>query len=405
MNFAIGLVTAFVIGALLAAVVALLLRQRTGVTGPGAAPSVPVADEVNRAVAAALDVALQRLDVQARTGREETIRLATEQITRAGGDELGKRAEVIDATVRGVQQAISERMAAIDAEVRRLRELNAEKFGQVDRAVTELAQRTSDLNRVLSSTGARGQWGERMAEDLLRSAGLVEGVNYEKQDTIAGGGRPDYTFKLPPNRVLYMDVKFPLDSYAKYVEASDDTSRATLRAEFVKAVRDRVKELEKRDYVHATDHATLDYVLLFVPNESINGFIHESDSSLIDWALQRKVLLCSPLTLYAFLGVVRQATDSFHTEETAARVMQLVGQFKGQWQKYVEELSKVKKKFDGMHDELESLTTGTRYKGLLRQVNRIDEVRVAQGVPELAEGQVPPLGIGDDDGTPELDDL
>lgn len=405
MNFAIGLVTAFVIGALLAAVVALLLRQSTGVTGPGAAPSVPVADEVNRAVAAALDVALQRLDVQARTGREETIRLATEQITRAGGDELGKRAEVIDATVRGVQQAISERMAAIDAEVRRLRELNAEKFGQVDRAVTELAQRTSDLNRVLSSTGARGQWGERMAEDLLRSAGLVEGVNYEKQDTIAGGGRPDYTFKLPPNRVLYMDVKFPLDSYAKYVEASDDTSRATLRAEFVKAVRDRVKELEKRDYVHATDHATLDYVLLFVPNESINGFIHESDSSLIDWALQRKVLLCSPLTLYAFLGVVRQATDSFHTEETAARVMQLVGQFKGQWQKYVEELSKVKKKFDGMHDELESLTTGTRYKGLLRQVNRIDEVRVAQGVPELAEGQVPPLGIGDDDGTPELDDL
>lgn len=404
MNLAIGLVIAFVIGALLAAVVALLLRQRPGAATVGV-PPVGVADEVNRAVAVALDAALQRLDAQARTGREETIRLATEQITRAGGDELGKRAEVIDATVRGVQQAIGERMAAIDAEVKRLRELNVEKFGQVDKAVSELAQRTSDLNRVLSNTGARGQWGERMAEDLLRSAGLVEGVNYEKQDTIAGGGRPDYTFKLPPNRVLYMDVKFPLDSYAKYVEASDDTSRATLRADFIKAVRERVKELEKRDYVNATDHATLDYVLLFVPNESINGFIHESDSTLIDWALQRKVLLCSPLTLYAFLGVVRQATDSFHTEETAARVMQLVGQFKVQWQKYVDELGKVQKRFDAMHDELESLTTGTRYKGLMRQVKRIDEVRVAQGVPALGAGDASATDGADDDALLDLDDL
>jgi DNA recombination protein RmuC len=390
MNLVIGLV----IGALFAAVVALVLRQRSGTASPGVVP--PVADEVNRAVAEALDVAMQRLGAQARADREEIIQLATERITRVGGDELGKRAEVIDATVKGVQQAITERMAAIDAEVKRLRELNVEKFGNVDKAVSELARRTSDLNRVLSNAGARGQWGERMAEDLLRSAGFIEGVNYEKQDTINGGGRPDYTFKLPPDRVLYMDVKFPLDSYAKFVEATDDTSRATLRSEFLKAVRDRVRELQRREYVATTDAAALDYVLLFVPNESINGFIHESDPTLIDWALQQKVLLCSPLTLYAFLGVVRQATDSFHTEETAAKVMQLVTQFKGQWQKYVEELAKVQRRFDAMHGELESLTTGTRYRALNRQMKRIDDVRVAQGVPELPAGDDIADGSDDD---------
>ena len=156
---------------------------------------------------------------------------------------------------------------------------------------------------------------------------------------------------------------------------------------------------EKRDYVAATDQATLDYVLLFVPNESINGFIHETDATLIDWALQRKVLLCSPLTLYAFLGVVRQATDSFHTEETAAQVMQLVGQFKSQWQKYVDELGKVQKRFEAMSGELESLTTGTRFKGLARQVKRIDDVRVQHGVPEL------PAAVDDDPlDTDPLDD-
>jgi DNA recombination protein RmuC len=69
-----------------------------------------------------------------------------------------------------------------------------------------------------------------MAEDMLRAAGFIEGINYEKQDTITGGGRPDYTFLMPPDRVLYMDVKFPLDSYAKYVGATEPTSRDSIEA-------------------------------------------------------------------------------------------------------------------------------------------------------------------------------
>ena len=300
--------------------------------------------------------------------------------------------------MKGVQQAITERITAIDVEVRQLRELNREKFGHVDQAVTELAKRTSDLNRVLSNAGARGQWGERMAEDLLRTAGLIEGVNYEKQDTIAGGGRPDYTFKLPPDRVLYMDVKFPLDSYAKFVEATDDVSRAALRAEFIKAVRDRIRELEKRYYVAATDQATLDYVLLFVPNESINGFIHETDATLIDWALQRKVLLCSPLTLYAFLGVVRQATDSFHTEQTAVSIMQQINKFDKEWANYVKAVDEVKSTFDKFAGKLDDIATdGTRFKKLGVPIRAIEKMRTKQGIPELTGTDVPEIDELDDE--------
>jgi len=170
----------------------------------------------------------------------------------------------------------------MDDEIKRLREQNAEKFGSVDKAVSDLLKSTGDLNNVLSSSQARGQWGERMAEDLLKAAGLIEGINYEKQDTISGGGRPDYTFLMPPDRVLYMDVKFPMDSYTKFVSATDTGVMASLKVDFMKAVRDRVKELERRDYVVSTTQQSLDYVLLFVPNESITGFIHEADPSLID---------------------------------------------------------------------------------------------------------------------------
>ena len=379
MDFALALLVGLALGAL---GLFLALRDRLGTQ----APSSTLDDTVNQAVTQALRAALQDLDERSRRDREESIRLASDRVAEASSEQLGKRAEAIDTSLRTVQDALHTRLQQMDVEIAKLRELNVEKFGNVDKAVSELAKRTGDLSNVLSSSQARGQWGERMAEDLLRTAGLIEGINYEKQDTIEGGGRPDYTFLLPPDRVLYMDVKFPLDSFTRYVEAVEPTAKAQLRTDFIKAVRDRVRELEKRDYAVATTRHSLDYVLLFVPNESINGFIHESDPTLIDWALERKVVLCSPLTLYAFLAVVRQATESFHTEETAAQILQMMSKFRKQWESYVKSLEKVKKSFDSMQTELDDLTVGKRFKGLNRETKKMDELRQRQNIPELESG-------------------
>ena len=341
---------------------------------------------VAQAVGSALADALETLDQRSQRDRQDSINLASDRVAQASGEQLGRRAEQIDASLRGVQESIGLRIQQMDDEIKRLREQNAEKFGSVDKAVSDLLKSTGDLNNVLSSSQARGQWGERMAEDLLKAAGLIEGINYEKQDTISGGGRPDYTFLMPPDRVLYMDVKFPMDSYTKFVNATDSGVMASLKADFMKAVRDRVKELERRDYVVSTTQQSLDYVLLFVPNESITGFIHEADPSLIDWALERKVVLCSPLTLYAFLVVVRQATESFHTEETAAQIMQMMGKFRKQWESYVKSLDKVKRNFDNMQEELDDLTVGKRFKGLNRETKKMEELRKRQNIPELLAG-------------------
>ncbi|MDA0298513.1 MAG: DNA recombination protein RmuC [Actinobacteria bacterium] len=383
MNNILFLVLGFVIGA---AAIFLSRRQtdlrRTATSSDGRDIEATVA----QAVGSALADALETLDQRAQRDRQDSINLASDRVAQASGEQLGRRAEQIDASLRGVQESIGLRIQQMDDEIKRLREQNAEKFGSVDKAVSDLLKSTGDLNNVLSSSQARGQWGERMAEDLLKAAGLIEGINYEKQDTISGGGRPDYTFLMPPDRVLYMDVKFPMDSYTKFVSANDSGVMASLKADFMKAVRDRVKELERRDYVVSTTQQSLDYVLLFVPNESITGFIHEADPSLIDWALERKVVLCSPLTLYAFLVVVRQATESFHTEETAAQIMQMMGKFRKQWESYVKSLDKVKRNFDNMQEELDDLTVGKRFKGLNRETKKIEALRKQHNIPELLAG-------------------
>jgi DNA recombination protein RmuC len=350
--------------------------------------------DLSNTVAEALNAALLQISSQARHDREESIRMATELITKASNDQLGSRADVINSTMLGVKSEVAGQLKKIDDALNTLRESSATQYGNMEQAVSVLSKRTENLNDVLSSSQARGQWGERLAEDMLRKAGFIEGINYEKQEIINGGGKPDYTFKMPPDRVLYMDVKFPLDKYAEYINAESDALKAQAKLAFLAAVKGHVDTLAKRDYVDKSNDNTIDYVLMFVPNESISGFVHEASPSLIDDALDRKVVLCSPLTLYAFLVVIRQAADSFHTEQTAATIMQRVNQFGKEFEKYTGAVDQVSKSYAKLHDELESISTGgTRFKKLNVPVREIEKLRKNQGIPELEAGQ---LSIEDD---------
>ncbi|NBU96458.1 MAG: DNA recombination protein RmuC [Actinobacteria bacterium] len=125
-------------------------------------------------------------------------------------------------------------------------------------------------------------------------------------------------------------------------------------------------------------------MLMFVPNESISGFVHEADPTLIDWALERKVVLCSPLTLYAFLVVIRQATDSFHTERTAAEIMQQINKFSKEFENYTAAVDKVRTSFQKLDGDLGAIATeGTRFRKLRVPIRDIEKLRRRQGVPEL----------------------
>ena len=321
---------------------------------------------------------------EARKAQAEQLRQATDLIVQQGSNQFGTKADAIDQTLRQVAEQMALKMKEIDTALGDLRESSSRQFGTVEQAVTALSKRTENLNEILSSAQARGQWGERLAEDMLRAAGFVEGINYRKQGTIDGGGRPDYRFDMPPDRVLFMDVKFPLDKYAEYVAALNDIQRASAKADFVRAVKGHVDALARRDYIDKSAENSIDYVLMFVPNESISGFVHEADPNLIDYALSKKVVLCSPLTLYAFLVVIRQASDSFHTEKTSVEIMQYINLFFKQWESYVQAVEKVRKSFATLTDDLESIdTNGTRFKMLNAQIKKIERLRTKQGIPEL----------------------
>lgn len=265
-----------------------------------------------------------------------------------------------------------------------------EQLGKTATETQRLAATASGLEAALTNSRVRGQWGERMADDVLRLAGLEEGLNYEKQQQLGQGesaaNKPDFTFYLPRQRVVHMDVKFPLENYLHYMEAEDDLHREQHKKQFVRDTRNHVKAAASRGYAESGD--TLDYVLVFIPNEQVYAFLHEHDRTLLDDAMRQKVILCSPMTLYAILAVIRQAVENFHMERRAGEILDLLAEFKTQWDKFRDQMDKVGKKIDESQNAFHALTT-TRSHQLERRIQKIemltDTEQQAEGTQEPQE--------------------
>ena len=270
--------------------------------------------------------------------------------------------------------------------VKELEKDRVEKFGEIVNQLkitsdqtTRLTQTTNTLREALASTKVRGQWGERMAEDVLRLAGFVENVNFLKQKSIDETlVRPDFTFLLPRNLKLHMDVKFPFDNYLKYLEAQSELEKNNYRNAFLKDVKSRIKEVTTRDYINPAKN-TVDYVLLFIPNEQIYAFIHEQDSTILDDGIKNRVVFCSPITLYAVLAVIRQAVDNFTLEQTSNEILSLFGSFKKNWQEFLQKLEILGKRIADAQKEYEALTT-TRRRQLEKPLKKIEDLRTQRGL-------------------------
>ena len=239
-----------------------------------------------------------------------------------------------------------------------------------------LRQTTEQISNALANPQHRGQWGERMAEDVLRLADFIEGVNYFKQQTGDNNTRPDFTFPLPNDLILNMDVKFPFINYQRYLNAESEDDKSNFGEKFIGDVNNHVQQVATRDYIDPP--TTVNYALLFIPNEQVYSTIHDLDPLMIDRALERHIVLCSPLTLYAMLAVIRQAAENVQMERRAFEMADLISKFMKQWNNYKEELNKLGGQIQTVSRTYDRLQT-TRTNQLERPINKINDLREARG--------------------------
>ncbi|HZM31208.1 MAG TPA: DNA recombination protein RmuC [Acidimicrobiales bacterium] len=348
---------------------------------------------VDAAVDTVVKVAGERFGAQAEAGSRELATRSAAFEARVGelrgtmADQLAVRNAAVEAHMGDVRAELA-RVAELVGTLQRER---AEQHGRVETRLSEmaavsarLADTTQSLRQALANPRARGQWGERMADDVLRAAGLVEGISYRKQSATAAGTIPDFTFLLPGGRLLHMDVKFPVDNYLRYLEAGDDRERDQHALSFVRDVRARVRELSGRVYIDPD--STVDEVLLFIPNEAVYAFVHQHDRELVEVALRQKVVLCSPSTLFSVLAVIRQAVEQTRLQRTSDEILACLAAFEQQWGKFADALDKVGRSLDSVRRSWDDLS-GTRRRQLERQLDRVDELRARRGsLPAPAPG-------------------
>ncbi len=340
-----------------------------------AAPAVPVADPDEIANRIAHAAARQQ---QAALGNLiETNRALLDSERLRSNEAFATEREMMQQQLGGVRAELDKMTALVrDFESQRGAKIDAlaGALAQQRAGLAELSRTTQDLREALASSKTRGQWGERMAEDVLRLAGFVEGVQYRKQRSVdEGSGIPDFTFLLPRDAVLYMDVKFPLDNYLRFVNAGSELESTRARDDFLKDVRAKVKELAARDYPGGSA-GSLECVLLFIPNEQLYAFVQEHAASLLDEALRHRIVMCSPMTLFAVLAVVRQSVETFRTEQTAGEILEVLGAFTRQWEAFSAKIDAVGRGLDTVTKAYDELT-GVRSRQLVRQLDRIEHLR------------------------------
>ena len=327
-----------------------------------------------------------------RAEQTEQLRAAVDTVASVASSKLGDQLAAGKMVIDRERESVAHQVSSVSTELRRVADLvsslqrtQAEQTGQLSsgleqavRVSSALADTTQSLQRALASPNSRGQWGERMAEDVLRAAGFLEGTSYHRQTKLATGGVPDYTFPLPTGHVVNMDVKFPIDNYLRWLDAESDDERRRHEVAFQRDVRDRIKELTTRSYIDPS--VTVDYLLLFVPNESVYGFLHEHDSELIDFALARKVVLCSPTTLFAVLAVIRHAVDNFMVEQRSQDILGALGELRTQWERWEEPIEKMKRGLDSAQRAYDDLA-GPRKRSFERQLEKLEAFR-DDGLPD-----------------------
>lgn len=213
-------------------------------------------------------------------------------------DRLEPVREALEGLRRTTQQAEVER-AKSAAELRT-------QIDGVQRNYTSLELATKQLVAAMSSGQSRGQWGEMQLEQLLEHSGLVEGVHFRRQDsrmTEAGGARPDVVVDLPGGGEILIDAKFPFDAYWRAIKADNETEVNAHLHKHAEDVLARAKELSSKRYWES--NISPDFVVMFLPLESLLSSALETNGLLLEEVFTRNVVLATPTTILGMLRTIQ----------------------------------------------------------------------------------------------------
>lgn len=278
-------------------------------------------------------LAAEAKEKEAETQKLRWVEKAESQLREAfkalAGDALKTNSELMSAQARkdliGIVQPVRENLNSLGAHIRELEKAREGAYQSLLQQVVDLQkthgklqESTLSLTQALKSPTVRGRWGEIQLRRVVEMAGMLNHVSFEEQ-AVTDSGRPDMITYLPNGGILPIDSKVPLNAYLSAMECTEDGKRKLHLAEHAKAFRARVRDLAQKQYWDQFPSSP-DFVVMFVPNEACLGAAFESDPGLLELAIDKKVMICSPVTLIALLRTIAFGWQQRQVTENAVNI-------------------------------------------------------------------------------------
>ena len=265
---------------------------------------------------------------------------AVESLLKPVGEALSKYQTQVELIEKDRQRAFQ----TIDQELKRVSE-----------AHKQLAKETSSLKDALKRPHVRGRWGEVQLRNCIELAGMSEYSDVVFQDVSSdedGRHIPDMIVRMPGGRRVIVDAKTPIDAFLASLEATSEEQRGVELSRHGRHLKEHVKKLSSRAYTDALKD-TADFTVLFLPNESFLYAALEAEPDVVEFALQKKVLIATPPTLIGLLKVIRFGWSEERLAENAQKISEMGQELHKRLCDFVESYATVGKHIDKAKEEYE----------------------------------------------------
>lgn len=248
--------------------------------------------------------------------------------------------------IRELEKERQQAFSSIDGELKRVVDANK-----------SLSKETAALKDALKRPHVRGRWGEVQLRNCIELAGMSEYADVSFQDSTTSeddGSRhiPDMVVRMPGGRRVIVDAKTPIEAFMSSLEAPTEELRMAQMLRHGKHVKEHVKKLSTRAYTEVIKD-TADFTVLFLPNESFLYAALEVEPDLVEFALQKKVLIATPPTLIGLLKVVRFGWSEERLAENAQKISEMGAELHKRLCDFVETYVNVGKHIDKAKEEYE----------------------------------------------------
>ena len=345
------------------------------------------------------EIQINALKSELQNTTEKLLKQREESLTKTNNIQLDAVLNPLKNEIEGMRKSMTDNIKT-----------TSENKASLEKAIEELMKRTQDIGNdannlakaLKNETKTQGNWGELILENILEKSGLTEGEHYEKQTTLKDshgnmlfhdetGKRmiPDVVVHYPDNKDVVIDSKVSLTAFVDYCNATDENEKSLALKRHLQSMRTHYKELQKKNYASyiKSPRVSLDYVIMFVPNESAMQLALYEDNSLWREAFENGVFITSEQNLLALLRMIQLAWTQVKQARNQQEIFEAV-------QKLLDRVNEFMKRYEDLGRKIESLqgsydsVKNKLYDGNQSVVKAANKIVGMAGVKEFKESEM-----------------